>query len=411
MVSTRRHRRVAVRRSASAPARGRAHLVQLEEHQLEPQLVDLVHHDELQLVVRRRIGEAHLLAQDLRDVQVLAVGEAGVLSVLGHVGSSAGGPLSRRAAGRVKARAGAGRRRGRRPAHRRRGAAPAGTAPGASSSTAVCSPLSATRTRPPRRSTSTWFQPAGCERRIDHEAGRPARSALPPAPSSEPHCRRPGPPQAVAQLDRAGARGQQHLGLERRSRRRRRARRGARRPRRGAAAVLRRPAPRTPGASRRARCGTAVPRRRPWARAGPRSRGATRTGRPRRAGRGRRAAPRAWPRGWRELARRHVVQRTTGSARASSRSSSAPSSRRTRPSSSRPSLSCRRVVRYWSETSREGSSIAVSRSPAAGARRPGQVRTPRPANSPRRWQAAQVRAYTSAPSAADRSGASSASAT
>ena len=49
--------------------------LQLVEHLLEPQLVHLVHGDEQQLVVRRRVGAAGLQRQQLSQPQVAAVGE------------------------------------------------------------------------------------------------------------------------------------------------------------------------------------------------------------------------------------------------------------------------------------------------------------------------------------------------
>jgi hypothetical protein len=50
---------------------------QLVQALLEPQLADLVHRDEQQLVVR--VGPELLLVQQLREVQVAAVGQASAL--------------------------------------------------------------------------------------------------------------------------------------------------------------------------------------------------------------------------------------------------------------------------------------------------------------------------------------------
>ena len=46
------------------------HRLQLEQHDLEPQLVRLVHHDEQQLVVRRRLGQQRLEREQLGHAQV-----------------------------------------------------------------------------------------------------------------------------------------------------------------------------------------------------------------------------------------------------------------------------------------------------------------------------------------------------
>src|SRR5262249_47017021 len=49
--------------------------LQLVEHLLEPELIHVVHGDEQQLVVRRRVGLRDLQRQQLRQAQVAAVGK------------------------------------------------------------------------------------------------------------------------------------------------------------------------------------------------------------------------------------------------------------------------------------------------------------------------------------------------
>jgi len=49
--------------------------LQLEQDLLEPQLVRLVHHDEQQLIVGRRVGQQGLKLQQFGDPQVRGVGE------------------------------------------------------------------------------------------------------------------------------------------------------------------------------------------------------------------------------------------------------------------------------------------------------------------------------------------------
>ncbi len=65
------------------PRLARVHRVpgsdELVQQLLEPELVDLMHGDEQQLVVGRRIGQRHLLAEQVWQVQVGAVGEPAAL--------------------------------------------------------------------------------------------------------------------------------------------------------------------------------------------------------------------------------------------------------------------------------------------------------------------------------------------
>jgi hypothetical protein len=61
-----------------------AHRLQLEDQLLEPQLVRLVHHDEQELVVHRRIRTQPLERDQLGDGQILAVGEEALLGRLGE---------------------------------------------------------------------------------------------------------------------------------------------------------------------------------------------------------------------------------------------------------------------------------------------------------------------------------------
>ena len=76
----RRHPAQQVKRPpAPAVEHGVAGRAQLVQQLLEPQLVGLVDRDEEQLVVGRRVGLQHLLAQQLRQTQVRAVGQARAL--------------------------------------------------------------------------------------------------------------------------------------------------------------------------------------------------------------------------------------------------------------------------------------------------------------------------------------------
>ena len=77
IASTRRSRWRAHRSRPSLIA-SRA-VIELVQHELEPQLVDLVDRDEEQLVVRRRVGLEALLVEQLGDPQVAAVREPGAL--------------------------------------------------------------------------------------------------------------------------------------------------------------------------------------------------------------------------------------------------------------------------------------------------------------------------------------------
>ena len=53
--------------------------LELEQQLLEPQLVDLVHGDEQQLVVGRRLAEQVLQREQLGNLQIAAVGELAIL--------------------------------------------------------------------------------------------------------------------------------------------------------------------------------------------------------------------------------------------------------------------------------------------------------------------------------------------
>jgi hypothetical protein len=62
-----------------AGAHGIARGLELEDDLLEPQLIDLMHDDEQELVVGGRIRQQFLEVQQLRDLEIAPVGELPVL--------------------------------------------------------------------------------------------------------------------------------------------------------------------------------------------------------------------------------------------------------------------------------------------------------------------------------------------
>ena len=65
-------------RCGSSASKQPLHVVELVQHLLEPELVDLVDDDEEQLVVLGPVGARLLEVEELVDVEVAAVGDGGI---------------------------------------------------------------------------------------------------------------------------------------------------------------------------------------------------------------------------------------------------------------------------------------------------------------------------------------------